>query len=298
MTQPVPPERATTQPETQGPVCFKCSAPLGQNDKRCPFCGIEQPMARAVSPSSPGQPPPFEAATVGLNEANQARAAGPRPLLVKRQESTSAMTVFGAFVALGLLGGGSWVAYHRLFPPPPPPPPARLPPLPPVISSVSGLPVPDADRADPTAMVPMVQRAVAPNDPDVQLLGIYVTHSRKGAVDLREAESSIVYAFAQLAEKTPHKPKVPYAAKGYELKLNGGGPRVIPLKKDDAPVPEPNCVWSAAWRSAVRGGIPEDARVDGVYEKIGGEPRWRITVPNKPDLTREIDGMSCAIKQR
>lgn len=285
--------RAVTQPEG-GRVCFKCSAPLGAGDKRCPFCGSEQP---APSPMSVN-PPPFEAAQVGLTDSNKARIEkGSRPVVLPpRKEPISAMTILGGFVLVAGVGAGVWqyIESNRVVKPPPPP--MRLAPIPAVISSVSGLAVPDADRADPTGMLPLMRRTVVPENPEAQLIGIYVTRSRKGYVDLRDPESSISYAYVVPTDKAPVKPKGPNVGKGYELKLNAGGPTTPPLKKDDWPVLEPNCVWSAAWRSAVRGGIPEDAAVDGVYEKINGEPRWRITVPGKPELTREVDGMSCVLK--
>lgn len=316
-------------------TCPKCSAPLGVGDRRCPFCGFELPTPISVRPASRSSvPPTFEAATIGLTAHNEAQRSsqapasmppgsvrppmsgpmllipGPgRPIQVVQAPPTrfSVVALVGAVAAAGLLGGLGWLAYQSSRPVTAPPvlvvQPRKAPQVPAVMSSIGSVAVADADRADPTESLARVQRTVAPDDPGAQLVSITVAGSRMGTVDLRAPGPSVtyVYALGRPATATLAPKGQPLAGReGRQLVLRAGGgqPEPATLAKGAAAVPEPLCVWSAAWRSAVKGGLPEDEVVDGVYAIKNDEPRWTVSVAGKPELSRDIDGKTCAIKTR
>jgi hypothetical protein len=287
------PRRTTTDPDPNASItCTRCQAPLGVNDKRCPFCGALQPehVLGGV------QPPRFEPAEIGITAQSQAKYNRPLVVVKARPKGPSPVAMLGGLVLLGGASYGAWSYYQAQHPPPAPSAPARPPPLPPVISSVSGLAIPDAPQADPTLLLPKIQRALFPDGEAGKLVRIQVNGSTRGSVDLTQSGPSITYTYTLPSAADPKNPRAPAALTSYTLQAQQGGPRPVTSARPEAPVPEPNCIWSAAWRAAVKSGIPQDAAVDGVYEKVGNDPRWRITVPGKPEWTREMDGMSCALK--
>ena len=295
MSQPPPASsRATTDPDSSASLsCTQCQAPLGPGDKRCPFCGAPRPEVAADGTARPA----FEPATVGVTPQSQAKFSSRPFVVVKRPKETSPMAILGGFVLVGALGYGGLSYYQHTHPPPAPSAPVKLPPLPPVISSVSGLSVPDAATADPTLLLPSVRRALFPGGEKAELIRIRIVGSTRGSVDLTRPGTEITYTYAPSGKKEePRDSKEPRMFPGYTLKAEGGGPAQIAAMKQDFPVPEPNCIWSAAWRAAVKSGVPQEVAVDGVYEKTAEGPRWRISVPDKPELSRDLDGMTCVLK--
>lgn len=290
--QPPASNRQTTEPEPAEPLaCVRCQAPLGATDKRCPFCGAPRGENRGGISG-----PVIEPAKIGLLDSTKAGGQGRALVIIKpRRQLPSLMTVIGGLVLVGAVGFGSWVTLREDSPPPRPSAPVRPPPLPPVLSSVSGIAVPDATHADPTLLLPRAQRALFPEGGKVELVRIQVSESRKGTVDLSKEGPRVLIVYATPVSKDRPR-EVPLMHRGFLLKAGGGGPEQIPAQKTDTVVPEPNCTWPAAWRAAVKSGVPEDLPADGLYEQVNGEPRWRVTVPDRPDLTRDVNGMNCALK--
>ena len=253
-------------------------------------------------------PPPFSGGQVGiLNYNNDGRDRAMAAMRVPPvRHLPSPMTIVGGLALLAMIGFGGWSIYLSKQPPPPPAVlPKKPPPIPAVMSSIGVVAVPDADRADPTEVLGEVQRKVAPGDAGASLVSITIVGSSNGVVDLRKPGRSVTYLYASgraagaTATLVPRgQPLAGREGRQLVLQLNGGQPETVPLPKGAQPVPEPLCVWGAAWRTAVKSGVPEDAEASGVYAMKGNEPRWVITVAGKPEYTRELDGKSCAIKTR
>lgn len=273
-------------------ACTHCHAPLGTNDKRCPFCGHLRPDINEEGVHYPQ----FEAAKIGMSEINLARKDRPLLIIQPKRPPVSIMTVFGGVILLALAGYGGWNYLEGRKPSPAPSASAALPPIEPEISSVSGLDIPDAHFADPSILLPKIQRTLFPQGEKSMLVRIQITGSSRGAVDLTRPETTIVYTYRE--ERPIEERGESPTNRSYELRAQGGGATTSPANKEESPIHEPNCTWTAAWHAAVQSGIPNTTIVNGLYEKLNGEPRWRITVPNDPKLTRDLDGMTCVIKQR
>jgi hypothetical protein len=293
-----PPPNASRQIASMDPTgdlsCACCQAPLGARDKRCPFCGA----LRGASTEDGTHIPATEPAKVGVLDTTRNARPGPPFVLIKpRRRLPSAMAILGGVILIGGAGYGLWEHHRGAVPPPSESAPARPAPLPPVISSVSGLSVPDATHADPTLLLPAVQRALFPQGGATPLLRIEISGSTRGTVDLSKPGPSITVIYLSPPPKDrPRDPKEPLTHPGFVCKADGGGPERIAARKADTAAPEPNCTWPAAWRAAVKSGVPEDLPADGIYEMVNGEPRWRVLIPNRPELTRELNGMTCVLK--
>ncbi|MCC6649142.1 MAG: hypothetical protein IT374_26685 [Polyangiaceae bacterium] len=272
--------------------CVKCGAPVGTTGGRCPFCGTEQPRVSTLEPSG--------AAAVGLTDVNRARTARPsfRPQPKARSGGIVAVAVVGALVVVGAAagglffltrsGGGEAPATSASAPPPSTASPAR---------TIGGVEVADAARVDPTDLLPRMRPRVAAWSADAKLLEIQVTRATNGTVNLTEPGGEIVTRF--LSEKTD-----PRAPKGKEItrqrlqfvvKLGAGEPEQSAGAAGDKPAAEPNCIWSAAHRAAVKGGLPLAGPTDARY---GWDAKFATDVWLFTSGTHRlvVDGNSCAIK--
>jgi hypothetical protein len=229
------------------------------------------------------------------------RRQSERPIqitVVQARQRGPIMGVVGLAVVLVAAAGGAFWALHA--PPPPPVATAASAIAPPTATaSIAGVPILDRSRVDPTDMLPAIKRRLADWSSDPQLVEITVSHSQKGVVDLREAGAEVVYRYTsgpQALKAGPGNEKRP--GRRVVLRENAPAPDASPLRKEDDVVPEPNCVWSAAWRAAVKSGIPDNLPVEGRYGPLGRarEPIWQVSVPGQPSFARDIDGMTCAIK--
>lgn len=275
--------------------CIKCEAPVGPTGGRCPFCGTEQPV----------QPTPrseIARANAGLVDANR-KQMGLRPLVVVQAKPSSIpFGAIGAILAMAVVGAGA-LFYFRRPPPAPPPTPALTGLPPPPTASFGNIPVADPERADPTDLLPKVKRALASWDPDPQLVEILISGSTRGSANLKTPGVQLTYRYAGSKPPSPTAKGTDKTREGRVVVIKAGGsaePEPTPIGAADKPIPEPNCVWSAAWRNAVKGGIPEGASVEGRYamNAKAGEPRWTISVPGQPALTFDLDANSCSIKAR
>jgi hypothetical protein len=268
--------------------CIKCGAPVGSTVPRCPFCGAD-----LTGP--PVEGPRFQAALVGMKE---------RSLPPPAQRARGSPAVLAIIAAGGLLflAGAGLVAYRYLRTPPAesylatsavPTPPAAASSAP---LAIQGVPVPDPARVDATDVLPSVRRRLTEGGADLGLLDITVSGARNGGVNLKAPGAQITYRF--LAEP----PTTAGRRDRVELTLSDSAPapaRSTP-EAADVRLPDPVCVWSAAWRAAVAAGLDAQADVEARYAKHPktGKPVWAFNVRDKPDTRREIDGASCAIKIR
>ena len=274
--------------------CVRCGAPVGISGGRCPFCGTEQPKVVPTGPSN--------AATVGLNDAN--RMSMGRPPLAPKKKSSMPL-VLGLLTALvflvAVVGGVAGWLYLRPSQPVVTSASANVTAVPPAPSTpakvLAGIAIEDATKVDPSDYLPKAKKAVmASFDPDAKLLEIVVAGAKNGSVDLSTSGAEIVYRYVN--ERDPRAPKGKETRQRMEFVLKAGGPEA-PGKTNaiasDRGAPEPNCIWSAAWRAAVAAGIDPKGPVEARYAIApkGDEPLWTFTSGN---TTKQIDGVTCAIK--
>jgi hypothetical protein len=181
-----------------------------------------------------------------------------------------------------------------------PPPPATRPAPPPL--NINGILLKDGPEIDPTDVIHLVRarvgEGVAPND--VKLLAIRVHRASLGKVNLDDEKASVTYEYL-----VTHRD--PRAAKADERKservaftLRADAPAVERVEEDvkAKTVPEPTCVWNAAWRAAIASGLSNKDHLEvtyGIDEKSIGTV-WFFSVPDRPETERRIDGETCAIK--
>ena len=285
------PLRAMAQQAGVNPhQCVKCGAPVGTGGGRCPFCGTEQPQAALGADRS-------QIATVGLTDANRARLGRPSVRVPAPKKSRVGLfLVFGglAVALVGVTVGGLLV----LRSPPPPLPSASAPPPRPRIEPqiVAGVVLTDPNHVDATDVLPLVRKRVIAWEPEAKLLEITVTHAKaNGHVNVNEPGSEIVLKY--LSEK-----KDPRAAKGKEttrsrlvfaLRPGAADPEIVPGLPTDKGVAEPNCIWGAAYRAALKSGLP-DGTIDARYGWVAkaDAAAWTFTSNGE---TREVDGNTCVI---
>lgn len=271
--------------------CVKCGAPVGAGGGRCPFCGTEQPKI-ANDPS--------QAAAVGLTDVNRARMG--RPPIHAKPKSNAGLFVGIAVGGVFLVGAiGGVVGWLVLRPAPATTTSTETPTataaaqVPPQV--VGGVSVADPARVDPTDLLPKLRAKVSAWDPDAKLLEIHVAHAKNGTVDVTEPNAEVVIRY--VAEKRdPQKPKGKDVSKqrmAFTLKKGAGEPEHAPGAPTDKGVAEPNCVWSAAHRAAVKAGLVAAGPVDARYvlDAKSNEGTWTFT---SQGATREVDGNTCAIK--
>lgn len=277
--------------------CSKCQAPLGQSIGRCPFCGTEI----GATPD----PRQFEPAYVGLSEENRARM-GRSPRTTKPASSKMGAAVFVA-AALLLIAVGGTAAFFIIRKPvderpahSAAPPPVELPPPPPL--NINGVLLKDGPAVDPTDVIHLVRarvgEGVAPTD--VNLLGIRVHRARVGKVNVEDPQASITYEYL-VTRRDPRAAKADERkSERVALMLRADAPAVERTEEDwkTKTVPEPTCVWNAAWRAAIASGLSDKDYLDVSYgiDAKGTGTVWFFSVPDRPETERRIDGETCAIK--
>ena len=273
--------------------CVKCGAPVGTGGGRCPFCGTEQPQTAPVSMN--GLRP--DVATVGLTDANRARMGRPSIRIAAPKKSPIGTIVIMGVVVVAVAGVA--VGGYLMTRNPPAAPTASAAPLKPRVEPeiVAGVVLTDPQHVDPTDLLPKVRKRVTAWDADAKLLEIVVVHSKGGWVNVQEPGAEIVMRFG--SEK-----RDPRAAKGKEitrermtftLRPGAGEPETGAGVATDKGIGEPNCVWGAAYRAAIKSGLSETAHMDarlGWNAKADG-PVWTFTSGGE---TRDLDANSCAIR--
>ena len=163
--------------------------------------------------------------------------------------------------------------------------------------TIGGVAVADAARVDPTDLLPKMKPRVTAWSTEAKLLEILVVKAKNGTVNLTEPGGEVVVRF--LSEKTdPRAPKGKETTRQrmqFVVKQGAGEPEHGPGAAGDKAVAEPNCVWSAAHRAAVKGGLPLAGPTDARYgwdAKANAEV-WVITSGAQRVV---VDGNTCAIK--
>ncbi len=282
--QPPPPEQQASAPIQ----CTKCGAPIGTGGGRCPFCGTEQPRTG----------PHGGAAFVGLSDIQRARMG--RSLPPPKKSSSTGVVVGAAVAAVFLVAAaGLGVGYFFLFSKPPQavPVPSATATTPAPARSIGGVAVADAARVDPTDLLPEIKKGHAAWDGEPKLHEIVVVHAKNGFVSVVEPDGEVVVRF--LVEKLdPRQPKGKertVTRVQFTVKANASSPESSPGTPQDRAIPEPNCVWTAAHRAAVKAGMNPAGPVDARYgfEAKYNDAVWTFTSGGTKYV---VDGNSCAVK--
>jgi hypothetical protein len=275
--------------------CPKCQAPIGQGGGRCPFCGADLPQDTTAKP--------FVPAIVGLtehHEAARARAKSRSPAPVKKS-STSVGTIAligGGIVVLTI--GGSLILRAALQPKAAPSAPPAVSVSAPEVLMLNGIPIQDRHKIDATDLLTSVRRRVAEGNLDAALVDISVSGAQAGGVDMSAPGAQIVYHYVVSPPNTSAADPLS-ARERAEFVVSDAA---LPVKKTpsngDKAVPDPICVWSAAWRAAIASGLSPSLLTDAkyAYNPKLEKATWVFTVRDNPELEREVDGMSCTIRVR
>ncbi len=271
--------------------CVKCGAPVGTTGGRCPFCGTEQPRVTAHEPTG--------AAAVGLTQVNRMRSARPslRPQPTGRSGGALAAVVLVGLVVAAGAGVGVYMATRSRgaeapaatasAPPASTASPERL---------IGGVAVADAARVDATDLLPKMKPRVMAWNGEAKLLEILVVKAKNGTVNLTEPGGEVIVRFVS-DQTNPRAPRGKEARQRLEFVIKQGAaePEPGPAAANDKAVSEPNCVWSAAHRAAVKGGLPLAGPTDARYgwdAKAGAE----VWVLSSGAQRIVVDGNTCAIK--
>jgi len=270
--------------------CAQCGSPVGTSSGRCPFCGAELSQQKRPATKSHAAPVGYSEGALRYRKANKAKSKRNLGLLSK-----PVLALFGVGglllvigVALPFIRGGNDVPVEA--PPPPPPRPA---------------PAPGEIRVQSP-------REVAPDDFSAaalhrarefssisRLLSISAAPVVGDYVDLTAPDAQVVYTYYADKQDPARAPNAKSGRFVVTIDAEGAKQADFPPAPSDAKsvVDEPLCVFSAAIRAGRASGIPEDAPIHAVYELDPGLRRaiWKLTVPEQKELTRLIDGQSCAI---
>jgi len=244
---------------------------------------------------------PFVPAIIGLNEHHEAAMARNRSR--PSRVSTSSMSITTIVLAgIGVVAatvGGSFLLRSALRPKKEePPPPVSV--VVPQVLMLNGIPIQDRLKIDATDLLPSVKRRITEGSLDAALVEISVQGARGGSVDLSNAGSQVSYTYVVAPQGTVAADPLS-ARERVELVINDAA---LPAKKGasrgDKAVADPICVWSAAWRAAMASGLSSSSVIDAKYSYNSKSDKavWVFTVREHPEIEREIDGMSCAIRVR
>lgn len=272
--------------------CKECGSPVGTSSGRCPFCGAKLVEA----PVDPSKPKEKVAAEVGYSEgALRYERFG----TTKRVEKKSPKPFLLVGVGVVLLFGGLYAFFNYrgsqiapLVEASQSPAPVKAPaPAPGEIVIVA----PESTNPDDLS-VPAQYRARA-IDPDAKLLSVRAGPVVGDDVDLTAFDAQIVYTYlASDKEKGGGASPSRFVVTVIE---GGAMQATFPATPSDAKtvVEEPLCVFSAAIRAGRASGIPEDAKITATYEydNVLDRAVWKLDVEDQKELTRYIDGKSCAI---
>ncbi len=175
--------------------------------------------------------------------------------------------------------------------------PPERPPL-----NVNGVVLRDGPKIDPTDVIFLVRARLQETESphDMKLMGIAIHRAHESKVDLDDAEAWVTYDYL-LSWRNPRAAKVEeHSTSRLKLTLRSDAPAVQKSEEgtDGETVPDPTCVWNAAWRAAIASGLSAKDHLDVTYGPWeGGKGAvWIFEVPGRPDTRRVIDGRSCAIK--
>lgn len=282
--QPPPPEQQASAPIQ----CIKCGAPLGTGGGRCPFCGTEQPKTG----------PQGGAAFVGLTDVQRARMG--RSMPPKKASSNTGLVIGLAAAGIGallLVGGAAMYFLSARKPETAPAATTSARPAPPPARSIGGIAVEDAARVDPTDLLPQIKKSGIAWNGEAKLHDIQVVQAKNGFVNVVDPGGEVIVRY--IVEKVdPRQPKGKdrtVQRMQFTVKANAPAPEQSAGSPADRAVAEPNCVWGAAHRSAVKAGMKPEGPVDARYafEAKYNDAVWTFTAGGTKYV---VDGNSCAVK--
>lgn len=166
--------------------------------------------------------------------------------------------------------------------------------------SINGVQIPSPRHIDPTELLPAIKRRVTEPGRRVALAGIDVLHAKNGVVDVEDDAPRVVYRLLLSPEGVSVARGATTQADLVTLTLAKNPPALErrAATAADKPLVEPTCVWSAAWQAATASGLADTEPVDATYamSATSGAQTWVFTPSNRPKESREVDGLTCAIK--
>lgn len=277
-------------------TCAQCGSPVGTSSGRCPFCGAE--LGKPGGSRSPKTR--SEAAPVGYSEgalryqgrrapSSRSSSSSSKPILLVA--SGVALLAIGAVAFVALRGGEADAPVEVAAPPPPPPKAAP-----------DEITIAMPSHVDPAELSPAVQYRARAWNPSARLLSISASPVVETHVDLEAAEAKLVFTYLSGKQDPALAPSPNEGRFIVTVEKEGAMQASFPSAPGDskALVDEPLCVFSAAMRSGRASGIPADEKIDAKYEwdSVLRRAVWTLTVPGKKELTRYVDGQSCAIVTR
>jgi len=177
----------------------------------------------------------------------------------------------GGLLALatgGVAGMGRWASTMQVAS-------APLPPL-------------DPSHVDAVAVYPAARALARSLAPSARLVGIEANvPTARGLVDLT-AGATLHYEFAFDAPGDTGGIGVHVSALGMQAT------REL-IDGDSQPLEEPRCPISEVWAAAQSSGLHRDANAKLRYGASAGASVWVFEVPNHPELTRKINGVTCRV---
>lgn len=272
--------------------CSECGSPVGTSSGRCPFCGAELSRARGTSRKS-------EAAVVGYSEGalrykkEKAKASTSKDRVGLFSKPVVALVAVASVLVLA----GAVISFIRsrttaeVESPPPPPPPPRLPP--------GEVRVETPSLFSPDDAIVAAQHRAREFSPNARLLSIIAGPVIDTFVDLTRDDAQVAFTYFATDEDPARTPPTKGRRFVVTISKEGTMQADFPPAPSDAKavVEEPLCAFSAAIRAGRASGIPDDAAIQAIYELDTTLRRaiWTLSVPDQKELTRYVDGKTCAI---
>lgn len=281
------------------PFCPQCQAPISQTGGQCPFCGAEVLDRSPNIKDLPG---------AQLHAATSPSVRPPRARPQRPAEKWSATTgvVIGALLGVLAILIGTIVVYSkfskRVVHEEVVDQSTELPSSEPSHPVILGVTLVKGMNVDPTDILQATRERVAEkkNINDVRLLGIFARGASNAKVNLEEEKASVSFQFLVIHRDVRANKAEDRRAERVEMTFQRNSPQTnrMDLSASTRTVPEPVCIWSAAWNAAIASGLPTDERMDVSYALDPAQNKgvWTFTTQGQPMLTRLIDGQTCAIK--
>jgi hypothetical protein len=268
---------------------------------RCAMCGHDLLAA---------QGPRIQPAVVGMTEQHQLRAERARRLPGSLRDGAERLrpAVFASAAVLLLAIGGTAAFFFLTREPLSargiPADTSAVSPVTPADAplNINGVVLEDGPEVDPTDVIHLVRKRVAEPQSDVELVEILAHRASRGKVNLDDPEASIRYTYLVSRADARASKASKRARERVEIILRAEPPPIqrVVAAKGTTTVPEPLCVWNAAWRAAISSGLSEKDVYEVSYgpDTRGSGGAWTFFIKDAPERRREVDGETCAIKAR
>lgn len=171
----------------------------------------------------------------------------------------------------------------------------------------------DLTRVDPVEIIAQARKIAASEDENAILVSVYANHGvSAGTVDAT-GDDGVTFDFQWSYLDRAKPPGADKVEGGLWISARKGRFQIMRLSHATAlmlqrerwpdPAPDPRCSARAAWKAALKSGVPENAVASMRYgaEFPGGPGKpyvWTFRVDGHPELTREIHGVSCQVMKR